>query len=1206
MALDRAHNRLFIPAYGNGGYRAFQLDEDGLPADRSAMYVIGRESIYGRRSNPVPSEYELNFPGAITVFDSSTQRLFGLDRFNNRILVFRAHPDEVEKYQAANVVIGQKDFTSTERGISARRAGMMASAALDEKGQRMFVADPPNSRVLVFDIHPDRLDSDPAASFVIGQVDFDSRERGVGAARFAGPSSVAYDPVFERLFVSDRGNHRVLVFDVHPDRLGNNPEAIAVMGQPDFDAREPRNALDKLKPESLAYDWVNHRLFIAEDLEHRVMVYDAHPDRVGGPATALAVIGQPDAFSTHPAVSQNRIAMPRLAVESETQKLYISEGFPAGNRISIFDISPGKIETGMVASDVVGHETPAGGPDFEARMAQGHLHGRTLAAARAVALDPVDHRLFVADEYNHRVVVWQLDAMNRVGDRSAQWVLGQPDLETSLMGEPSAVNMTVPLAVVYDTSTKRLYVGDGYHNRVLVYDAAPGTLANGMAASYVLGQKDMTSVENGAGAEGLRFGVRMGRGIASNFLPMGLAVDEPAQRLFVSDGENNRVLVYDVGEGQLRDGAPAKLVLGQPDFETTEPGRAADKLHDPGHLAYDPERGRLFVVDGKNKRVLVFDAREGSLVQGARAVRVLGQPDFDSGPPPPGPRVMGSSSASTFDDASFLAPNGIALDVSNELLYVTDSVVPADRVLVFDVSQDGLVNGATAIAVMGASDAEAGTRRFFGGPKSFPGQFTIRDARGIAVDPAYGRLFVTGSFSSRVTVFHFPRARWPVAVAAHGLEYFHTPDAIDIGARQQPPTVSTASIPMDGSAIVSVSEMFVDERTKRHSRMLISEVAMSPAEVSTGAAYYVDGAAEREHRLYILNTGTTEASVRLTLYDEHGDEDGAWERRVAADAQLALVLEELTDRPPESGTLVVASDAPLAVAALRVTTNQREQQLFAPMPSSVSSMRATEAVIPWLINGAGDRSEVVLVNSSDTESLRGTLAIYDRSGARAPLGMDSELMPYAIPPRSARRFVSDGAGASSETGYAVVTAEDGQVPGVSALVRHLSGDTATSESLVSESGGPRHRFGVNLETTLIRHGEIDTVIYATNAGSSLAQVHVAMDGDGGATFERMLAPGQQRRMSVRDLFGASARGILSVESDAPISVTARQRTVNLRGELIEVELPALGSGRRFPYIPNGKGLSTELRLANPSVAEATGFIELWLANGEPALEAILR
>ena len=489
------------------------------------------------------------------------------------------------------------------------------------------------------------------------------------------------------------------------------------------------------------------------------------------------------------------------------------------------------------------------------------------------------------------------------------------------------------------------------------------------------------------------------------------------------------------------------------------------------------------MVDGKNKRVMVFDAREGSLVDGARAVAVLGQPDFDSGPPPPGPRVMGGSRPSTFDDASFLAPNGMALDATRKLLYVTDAVVPADRVLVFDVSGEGLTNGASAIAVVGASEAEPASRRFFGGPKSFPGQFTIRDARGIAVDPEYGRLFVTGSFASRVVVFHFLRARWPVAVSAHRLEYFHTPDAIDIGAHDEALTVRSASVPMEGTAVVSVSEMFIDERTKRHSRMLISEAAIPAGEASTSSTFYVDGAAEREHRLYILSTGSTDVSVRLTLYDERGAEAGTWERRVGAEAQLGLSLEGLTDRVPESGTLVVAADAPVVVAGFRVTINAREQRLLAPMPSSISSTRAAragETVIPWMTNGAGERTELVLINVTD-ETLRGTIAIYDRTGARAPLGMDSELMPYAIPPNSARRFASDGAGAKSESGYAVVTAEDGHVPAVAALVSHRSGDTETSESLVSESAGLRHRFGVNLETTLIRHGEIDTVVYATNA-----------------------------------------------------------------------------------------------------------------------------
>ena len=152
-------------------------------------------------------------------------------------------------------------------------------------------------------IHPDRLLSDPDALLVLGQTNFNDRTPGLAADKMAAPMSVAYDPVFERLFVSDMGNNRVLIFDVDPTRLKSGDAAIGVMGQLDTSSRQPRQSLDQLKPESLSYDFVNHRLFIAEDLNHRIMVYDAHPDRVGGLSTALAVIWQPDAFSTTPQIS---------------------------------------------------------------------------------------------------------------------------------------------------------------------------------------------------------------------------------------------------------------------------------------------------------------------------------------------------------------------------------------------------------------------------------------------------------------------------------------------------------------------------------------------------------------------------------------------------------------------------------------------------------------------------------------------------------------------------------------------------------------------------------------------------------------------------------------------------------------------------------------------------------------------------------------
>ena len=707
--------------------------------DRQARFITSRQSLYGRRSVPPSNAEEAQFPGAGAIVDGSTERFFAVDRFANRILVYDGNPDRLGRFPSAEFVLGQPDFTSARRGLGPNRLGAVSGAQLDQANQRLFVSDGPNHRVLIFDVDPDRLRNDPQAVGVIGQDDFESRDAGTGPSAFDRPGSLAYDPVLERLFVADNGNHRVLVFDADADDPQTFDEAVAVMGQPDFASRTPRWALDELSPGALAYDWRHQRLFVAEDLEHRVLVYDAHPDRIGGPAKALAVIGQPDSFSTHPAVSDTRIAMPRITVDPEKEKLYVSEGYPAGNRVTVWDISPDHLETGMSAIDVIGHETPDGGPDFFNRMAQGHLDGRSLAAARAVTLDPVDHRLFVPDEYNHRVVVWQLDELNRIADRDARWVLGQPDLHTSLMGEPTASNMTTPIGAAYDTATKRLFVGDGYHNRILVYDAAPGELESGMEASVVIGQPDFHSVERRAGRDGINFGVRMGRGIASDFLPMGFAVDAAGQRLFVADGENNRVLIYDIRRGVLSNGAEAVGVLGQPDFARTAPGSGAGGLHDPGHLAYDDAHERLFVIDAQHERVLVFDVHPDRFRNGADATAVLGQGSFDP-PAQSGPSLFAAT------------PGGPPAHHRRRLRRPQrDRPRPRETMVVCLGRRRNLrhirrpnprVRRGPEPARerrrrhrrLGAPDAETPAPTSWGGAEPIPGQFRVRDTRGIALD----------------------------------------------------------------------------------------------------------------------------------------------------------------------------------------------------------------------------------------------------------------------------------------------------------------------------------------------------------------------------------------------------------------------------------------------------------------------------------------
>ena len=75
-----------------------------------------------------------------------------------------------------------------------------------------------------------------------------------------------------------------------------------------------------------------------------------------------------------------------------------------------------------------------------------------------------------------------------------------------------------------------LYVSNKYHDRILVFNAAAG-LANGAAASYVLGQTKFTTSTSGSSATTLHE-------------PTGLFYDPSSKALWAANSSNNRVLMY--------------------------------------------------------------------------------------------------------------------------------------------------------------------------------------------------------------------------------------------------------------------------------------------------------------------------------------------------------------------------------------------------------------------------------------------------------------------------------------------------------------------------------------------------------------------------------------------------------------------------------------------------------------------------------------
>jgi sugar lactone lactonase YvrE len=217
-------------------------------------------------------------------------------------------------------------------------------------------------------------------------------------------------------------------------------------------------------------------------------------------------------------------------------------------------------------------------------------------------------RLWVADGEHNRVLMFN-DAGNRV-IWSADKIFGQPDATTITVGT-TAAKMSAPFDVCVD-SADRLWVADNHNNRVLRFNAI-STKASGAAADGVLGQEVFTTNVPDSGSYGLQN-------------PTGVTVSSGGA-LYVTCNSANRVLRFD-NAAALADGAGASAALGQPNFATTAVGLGTMKMHAPTG-AWITLDDSLWVSDSNNSRLLRF-SNASTKLSGAAADGVLGQPDFNS------------------------------------------------------------------------------------------------------------------------------------------------------------------------------------------------------------------------------------------------------------------------------------------------------------------------------------------------------------------------------------------------------------------------------------------------------------------------------------------------------------------------------------------------------------------------------------------------
>lgn len=358
----------------------------------------------------------------------------------------------------------------------------------------------------------DQFATGQAADVVLGQQDFVSGSSSSGPDRFNIPRSVTVAPGSGKVFVSDSGNNRILRFSSTAAAISGS-DAEAVFGQVDFTSTAANQggatgANTLSFPLQVLVD-PNDRLWVVDSGNHRILAYPGASDSADNP-NATIVFGQSLFTTAATGTGLAEMNSPAGLSVGSDDTLWVADS--SNHRILRFGGVSSKLN-GSAADGLFGQTGVNGTSAVLLRFPQ------TLSTTS-------DGRLWVVDSGNNRVLRFD-EAATLPSGPNASGVLGQATFTTSTPAT-TASGLNVPRGVLA-AADGTVWVVDASNNRVLAYRNA-ATLANGGAASVVLGQTNFTSLTQGTTDRKFAF-------------PQEIAEDAGG-RLLVTDFNNDRVLRF--------------------------------------------------------------------------------------------------------------------------------------------------------------------------------------------------------------------------------------------------------------------------------------------------------------------------------------------------------------------------------------------------------------------------------------------------------------------------------------------------------------------------------------------------------------------------------------------------------------------------------------------------------------------------------------
>ncbi|HET8636772.1 MAG TPA: NHL repeat-containing protein [Acidobacteriaceae bacterium] len=395
--------------------------------------------------------------------------------------------------------------------VTANAASLLVSCGSDTgtpppKTSHLAVADGMNNRILIYKTP---LRTDESASIVIGQASFTETLPNQGgsaptAATLSNPGGMAMDSA-GNLWVADTGNCRVLEFK---PPFTSGMKASVVLGQSRFDVDMPQGpgcVLDPATlPSGMGPSWV------AVDRQGNVWVVDVSGERIteyvppftNGMAASIA-IGQkslddsyecnggsfgPDGQAPPPTAST--LCYPAAAGFDSQGNLWVTDS--SNNRVLEF-VPP--FSTGMAASLQLGSpsSSTSGSNCYSWGGSQSaFITSSSFCAPSAVEFDG-NGDLWVGDMGYNRVLEFippftaGMDASLVIGASS----FTQPPQYQEL---PATANLLNGVYGISFDGNGNLLVSDGGNSRILLFRLP---FSNGMGATTVIGQPDMSSTSRG-------------------------------------------------------------------------------------------------------------------------------------------------------------------------------------------------------------------------------------------------------------------------------------------------------------------------------------------------------------------------------------------------------------------------------------------------------------------------------------------------------------------------------------------------------------------------------------------------------------------------------------------------------------------------------------------------------------------------------------